>query len=58
MDYTYGTTCAEIVNRIIKIRDFIMGEVRYCRKAANSIKIKSTKVSNSLIKTFLTVFIF
>ena len=58
MDYTYGNTCAGIVNHIIKIRDTIMVEVCYCRKAANSIKIKSTKVSNSLIKIFLTVFIF
>ena len=35
-----------------KFRDFIMGEVRYCRRLRTPIKIKSNEVSNSLMKTF------
>lgn len=41
-----------------KFRDFIMGEVRYCRRLRTPIKIKSNEVSNSLMKTFLTAFNF
>ena len=33
-------------------RDFIMGEVRYCRRLRTPVKIKTMKVSNSLMKTF------